>query len=438
MWHPFAVFAVLLAEFSRNGGSVAESARQCENRRMDAARFARQLVLPGFGAQAQGKLADARVLVIGAGGLGSAVIPALAAAGVGTLAIVDDDRVESSNLPRQIIHRAEDVGRRKVDSAAERVAALSPDTNVIRIAERIDVVNALELIEEYDLVVDGSDTFETRYLVNDAAVLVDRPVVWGSVSQYGGQVGLSWAERGPQYRDLFPVEPSDADALTCELGGVLPTVVATVGSLMATEAIKVLTGIGEPLLGRVIVLDALGATFEEVRYQRAPDREREPNATRTPKPEGATPIGTRSPAPVRKGIGNGLLDADHATLRPPDTNWTDDTMNEAEPPIVDPERSPDISPAEAAALDGHVLLDVREPWEVELVGLDGAVNIPLGQLADRVGELDPTVPVVAFCHHGTRSERARQFLEANGFDVRNLTGGIDAWARDIEPELRRY
>jgi rhodanese-related sulfurtransferase len=181
----------------------------------------------------------------------------------------------------------------------------------------------------------------------------------------------------------------------------------------------------------VIVLDALGATFDEVRYERAPDREREENETRTPKPEAATPLGTRSAVPARKGIGNGLLDADHASLR-------EDTVNEPEPPIVDPERPTQITPAEAAALDGHVLLDVREPWEVELVSLDGAITVPLGQLADRVGELDPTVPIVAFCHHGTRSEQARRFLEANGFDVRNLAGGIDAWARDIEPELRRY
>jgi adenylyltransferase/sulfurtransferase len=372
------------------------------------------------------------VLVIGAGGLGSHVIPALAAAGVGTIGIVDDDVVEPSNLPRQTIHRAEDVGRGKVESAADRVAALSPDTTVIRVTERIDVVNALELIEAYDLVVDGSDTFETRYLVNDAAVLVERAVVWGSVSQYGGQVGLSWAERGPQYRDLFPVEPDDETAMTCEIGGVLPTVVATVGSLMATEAIKLIAGLGEPLLGRVIVLDALGATFDEVRYERAPERVVEENPTRTPKPDAATPLGTRSAVPARQGIGNGLLTDDHATLR------EDQTMNQPEPPRVDPERSTDISPAEAAALDGHVLLDVREPWEVELVSLDGAMNIPLGQLPDRVGELDPAVPVVAFCHHGSRSEQARRFLEANGFDVRNLTGGIDAWARDIEPELRRY
>ena len=398
---------------------------------MDSARFARQLVLPGFGAEAQQKLGAARVLVIGAGGLGSHVIPALVAAGVGTIGIVDDDVVEPSNLPRQTIHRAEDVGRSKVESAAERVAALSPDTIVDRVAERIAVANALELIEAYDLVVDGSDTFETRYLVNDAAVLVERPVVWGSVSQYGGQVGLSWAERGPQYRDLFPVEPDDETAMTCEIGGVLPTVVATVASLMATEAIKLITGIGEPLLGRVIVLDALGATFDEVRYERTPERAAEENPTRTPKPEAATPLGTRSALPARAGIGNGLLADDRASLR-------EDTMNEPEPPIVDPERPTQITPAEAAALDGHILLDVREPWEVELVSLDGAVVIPLGQLADRVGELDPTVPVVAYCHYGTRSERARLFLEANGFDVRNLAGGIEAWARDIEPEMRRY
>lgn len=403
---------------------------------MDGARYARQLALPGFGVEAQQRLADARVLVVGAGGLGSHVIPALAAAGVGTIGIVDDDAVELSNLPRQTIHRTEDVGRNKVDSAADRVAALNPETTVIRVAERLGVPNALELIEAYDVVIDGSDTFETRYLVNDAAVLTERPVVWGSVSQYGGQVGLSWAERGPQYRDLFPVEPSDEDALTCEIGGVLPTVVATVGSLMATEAIKVITGIGEPLIGRVIVLDALGATFDEVRYERVPERIAEVNETRTPKPAGATPLGTRSDAPARKGIGNGQLGTDNS-LKPDDLPALDALRTDA--PM--PDRPSHLSPAELAQLgaaDHHVLLDVREPWEAQLAQIEGSTLIPLGQLRERLGELDPAVPIVAYCHHGVRSEQARTILESGGFDVRHLAGGIDAWSRDVDPSLARY
>ena len=264
-------------------------------------------------------------------------------------------------------------------------------------------------------------------------MLVERPVVWGSVSQYGGQVGLSWAERGPQYRDLFPVEPDDADALTCEVGGVLPTVVATVGSLMATEAIKVITGIGEPLLGRVIVLDALGATFDEVRYERTPERVAEENPTRTPKPDGATPLGTRSEAPPRKGIGNGLLAEDNAHAQ---------TGGHHEPARARPRRSRAL-PRDHAGRSSRpstatCCSTCASPGRSNSSHWMARSNIPLGQLEQRVGELDPTMPVIAYCHHGVRSEQARRILEANGFDVRHLAGGIDAWSREIDPELRRY
>lgn len=356
---------------------------------MDArtARYSRQLALPGFGAPAQQLLAASRVLVIGAGGLGSGVIPALAAAGVGTIGIVDDDRVELSNLHRQLMHGVADVGRSKVHSAADTVAALDPATTVIPIQQRITAANALALLADYDLVVDGSDNFPTRYLTDDAAALTGIPVVWGAVSQYGGQAGLSWAAKGPTYRDLFPVPPAPGSVVSCEIGGVLPTVVATIAAIMATEAIKVLTRVGSPALGVVTTYDALGGGFRSLSYARNPEA-----------------------APVTELIDYDLFCGITA-----------------------------ITPAELAArTDEFTLLDVREPWEAEIAAIDGSVLIPLGGLADALDRLDPAKPVIAYCHHGVRSETARALLATNGFTATSVAGGIDAWARDLDPAMARY
>lgn len=354
---------------------------------MDA-RYSRQLALPGFGAGAQQRLAASRVLVIGAGGLGSTVIPALAGAGVGTIGIVDDDRVELSNLHRQVMHSTADVGRSKAQSAADTVAALNPGVRVIPVQERITAANALELLADYDLVVDGSDNFPTRYLVDDAARLSGLPVVWGAVSQYGGQAGLSWAAKGPTYRDLFPVPPAPGSVVSCEAGGVLPTVVATIGALMATEAIKAITAVGAPALGVVTTYDALGGGFRSLRYERDP---------------GAAPVAGL----IDYELFCGLADA--------------------------------LSPAEVSARAGQVtLLDVREPWEVAIGALPGAVNIPLGALEESLGDLDAGRPIVVYCHHGVRSAGARALLAARGFSASHLAGGIDAWARDLDPSMARY
>jgi molybdopterin/thiamine biosynthesis adenylyltransferase/rhodanese-related sulfurtransferase len=350
-------------------------------------RYVRQLALPGFGADAQARLTASRVLVIGAGGLGSTVIPALAAAGVGAIGIVDDDRVELSNLHRQLIHGTADVGRSKAQSAADAVAALNPATRVIPIAERITAANALALLADYDIVVDGCDNFPTRYLADDAGTLTNVPVVWGAVSQYGGQTGLSWASRGPTYRDLFPVPPAPGSVLSCEVGGVLPTVVATIGSLMATEAIKVITGVGTPALGTVTTYDALSGSFRSLSYSKDP---------------------TASPV-------TGLIDYELFCG------------------LVS------VSPAELAArTDEFTLLDVREPWEAEIAALDGAVLIPLGTLEGGLDRLDPRRPVVVYCHHGVRSASARALLASHGFAASHLAGGIDAWARDLDPAMARY
>jgi adenylyltransferase/sulfurtransferase len=388
---------------------------------MDAERYARSLVLPGWGPDAQAKLAAARVLVIGAGGLGSTVLPALAAAGVGTLGIVDDDHVETSNLARQTIHTSADLGRSKAQSAADRIAALNPAVSVELHELRLETSNALELFEDYDLIVDGSDGVETRYLANDAAVLVGVPMVWGSVSQYGGIAGVAWAERGPHYRDLYP-EPPD-DILTCEDGGVLPTVVATIGSIMATEALKIIAGVGEPLIGRAVVVDALGGTFREVAYERTPFVDRDPfEKSDASRPEPVTspfPLVDESGAPrPARGITNGGR------------------------VVAEPDHPESLMPAELASRfheveDGSVqLVDVREPWEAEIVQLPGSVLVPLGTVGS--AELDPGRPIIVYCHHGVRSEQARRILSERGYAVSHLAGGIDAYARSIDPGLPRY
>ena len=351
-------------------------------------RYSRQLALPGFGAAEQARLAASTVLVIGAGGLGSSVIPSLAAAGVGTIGIVDDDRVELSNLHRQLIHGVGDVGRSKVDSATDSVAALNPDTQVDAVAERLTAATALELFARYDLVLDGSDNFATRYLVSDAATLTGIPVVWGSVSQYGGQASVAMPG-GPGYRDLFPTPPPPGSVLSCEAGGVLPTVVALIGSIMATEAIKLITGIGTPLSGRVTVVDALAGSFRELSFTRDP-----------------------TAAPVTALIDYEAFCGASGTT---------------------------IAPADLAVRGGaFTLLDVREPWEAELVSLPGSVLIPLGSLEERLDELDRSQPIGAYCHHGIRSAHARDLLASHGFDTSHLAGGIDAWAKELDPAMARY
>jgi adenylyltransferase/sulfurtransferase len=358
----------------------------------EADRYARQRILPGFGETAQAALGAARVLVIGAGGLGSSVIPALAAAGVGTIGIIDDDTVEASNLHRQLIHGVADIGDGKVASAARTVAALNPAVVVEQHIERLGTGNALELFARYDLVLDGSDNFVTRYLANDAAALIGIPLVWGAVSQYGGQVGVAWAARGPHYRDLFPAPPPPGSVLTCAVGGVLPTVCAVIGSIMATEAIKITTGIGEPLIGAVTTFDALTGGFRELRYASDPEAE-----------------------PIR-----GLID--YEAFCGVVTTMAAVTATDL-----------------AAETDRPVLLDVREPWEAAIARLGNSVLIPLGELGERLGELDPGAPTVVYCHHGMRSAIALGILEANGFtDARHLEGGIDTWARTVDPTIARY
>ncbi|HEV7951107.1 MAG TPA: ThiF family adenylyltransferase [Glaciihabitans sp.] len=385
-----------------------------------AARYARQLSLPGFGVDGQRSLARARVLVIGAGGLGSVVLPPLAAAGVGTIGIIDDDIVETSNLHRQYIHSTADVGALKVSSAAASLRALNPDTTVIEFAERLTAANALHLFGQFDLIIDGSDNFPTRYLANDAAALSGLPLVWGAVSQYAGQAGVSWAGHGPQYRDLFPEPPAPGTVLSCAIGGVLPTVCAVIGSILATEAIKILTRIGEPLLGRVTTFDALTGRFRELSYAADP-----------------------TAAPVTE-----LIDYD-LFCGIPAANPESASAASGSEATVAATLSDTVTPSElahtleAASTTHLTLLDVREPWEVAIAALPGAVVIPLGSL-DRALEdgttgLDQQDPVIVYCHHGVRSATALDMLVRHGFtSAQHLAGGIDAYSRSVDPSLERY
>ncbi len=362
------------------------------------ARYSRQLALPGFDESTQLKLASAKVLVIGAGGLGSAAVPYLASTGVGTIGILDTDTVELSNLHRQIVHSVEDLGRSKLDSIADSIARIDPEIQIEKHNLRVDSTNVLELLSQYDLLVDGSDNFPTRYLASDAAALSGKPLVWGAILQYGGQVGVSWSDRGPTYRDLFPVPPAPGDVPNCAEGGVLPGVCAVIGAIMSTEVVKILSGVGEPLIGRVCTYDALTGRFREIAFRADP-----------------------AAKPVTE-----LIDYEAFCGIAKESAITEELDPTALKELLD----------QGTELQ---LVDIREPFEREIVHLDGSDFIPMGQLPSRLSELRRDVPVVLYCHHGSRSARALSFLREQGLaNATHLIGGIDAFAREIAPELQQY
>lgn len=361
------------------------------------ARYSRQLALPGFDETAQRRLANARVLVIGAGGLGSAVVPYLASAGVGTIGIVDTDVVELSNLHRQIVHGIADIGRSKLDSIADSVAAIDPSIRVVPHFVHLDASTILPILADYDVLLDGSDNFPTRYLANDAAALSGKPLVWGAILQYHGQVGVAWASHGPTYRDLFPVPPSPGTIPSCAEGGVLPSVCAVIGAIMSAETIKLVTGVGEPLIGRITTYDAVSGRFREIEYRADANAE---------------PI-------------TGLIDYEaFCGLK--------------EKLVVDTISAKELSELLASG-DDIQLIDIREPFERAIVVIEPSELLPLGSLPRRLDEIRHDVPVVLYCHTGVRSARALEFLRDAGFDnVRHLAGGIDAYVVDVAPELARY
>lgn len=360
-------------------------------------RASRSLLLPGLGIDGQRRLAAARVLVIGAGGLGSPVLQYLAGAGLGVLGVVDFDTVDVSNLQRQVIHGTARIGEQKVVSAARSIEALNPEVSVVQHPVRLDRGNALELFEGYDLIVDGSDNFATRYLANDAAALLGKPYVWGSVLRFDGQVTVFWESapdgRGLDYRDLHPVPPHPGEVLSCDEAGVLGSLCGTVGSMMATEAIKLITGIGEPLLGRVQTVDALTGRWREVEVRRAPSR---------------IPVIELIDYEQFCGIGT----ASRFSVTTAELQRSDSSVS------------------------SWPVIDVREPFEHELVHIEGDRLVPLSHLLEQPDRAGPG-PVVVYCKTGARSDRAVEALRAAGIEAVSLTGGIQAWLSSADVAVPR-
>ena len=378
--------------------------------REELERYARHLTLPGIGPLGQRRLGSARVLVVGAGGLGSPALQYLAAAGVGTLGIVDDDVVAVSNLQRQVVHTTADVGRPKAVSAADAVTALNPLVRVQTHLCRLTADNAVDIIGQYDLVLDGADNFATRYVVSDAAALTGTPCVWGSILRFEGQVSVFWAGRGPTYRDLYPEAPPDGEVPSCAEGGVFGMLPATVGSVMVTEAVKLITGIGEPLLGRVLLHDALAMTWREMRLD--------------PDPGVAPVTAVAEPDAVCALPGGG----------------TDPAERLAAPELAR------LLERRARGEASFVLVDVREDWERELVAIDGAVPVPLQDLLDRGADALPPeargADLVLHCKAGVRSATAlaalRPFYAGREERVRHLEGGVLAWVEQVAPDEPVY
>ncbi|MBN6810817.1 molybdopterin-synthase adenylyltransferase MoeB [Kocuria marina] len=380
--------------------------------REELERYSRHLTLPQLGEEGQRRLKNARVLVIGAGGLGAPALQYLAAAGVGTIGVVDDDVVSVSNLQRQVVHGMADIGRPKVDSAADAVARLNPLVTVHRHPERLSTDNALEIFSGYDLIMDGADNFGTRFLVSDAAELTGIPVVWGSILRFDGQVSVFWSGHGPVYRDLFPEAPAPGQVPSCAEGGVLGMLPATIGSVMVTEALKLITGIGRPLLGRVLIHDALAQTWRELTVLPDPHR---------------PPVTDLS----RVALACGLPSDDDAAPAPHET-------------VTAPELA-ELLTARSLGETSFTLVDVREDWERNLVAIPGSVHVPLQDVLDRgvtalPDEAEGTV--ILHCKAGARSAQAlaalRRDYALREDTVKHLDGGVLAWIDRVDPALPRY
>ncbi|HUE92336.1 molybdopterin-synthase adenylyltransferase MoeB [Pseudomonas sp.] len=371
-------------------------------------RYSRHLLIPDVGLEGQRRLKSSKVLVIGAGGLGSPALLYLAAAGVGTLGIIDFDRVDESNLQRQVIHRVATVGQLKVESAATAISDLNPHVQVNLYDQRLEPETAVQLFSQYDLILDGTDNFATRYLVNDACVLANKPYVWGSIFRFEGQASVFWENApggvGLNYRDLYPEPPPPELAPSCSEGGVLGILCASIGAIMATEAIKLITGIGESLLGRLMVYDAMEMSYRQMPLRRSPQRQ---------------PITALSDYQAFCGL--------------------------IAPTGVQPSDIPSISARELQALRERgqdvLLIDVRERTEWDIVRIQGAQHIPKGpKIAELIeSRFGKRANLVLHCKSGMRSKAVLLELQQRGFDnVRNLEGGVLAWVRDVEPMLPSY
>lgn len=382
--------------------------------RSELLRYARHLALPDVGLEGQRRLKNARVLCVGAGGLGSPLSLYLAAAGVGRLGIVDFDEVDATNLQRQLLHGTADVGRPKLDSAIDRLREVNPHVEVVPHATRLTSDNALEILDGYDVVVDGTDNFPTRYLVNDACVLLGKPNVYGSIFRWEGQVSVFAHDGGPCYRCLFREPPPPGLVPNCAEGGVMGVLPGIIGSMQAMETVKLILGVGQSLSGRLLIFDALEMSWREVRLRRNPD----------------CPVCGDAPAQRE------LIDYEIFCGVKPDPDGGEAAGRDPVPPL--PEVDAVGLAADLRGEEAPVLVDVREPWEWLVSSLEdhGARLIPLGELEDRMGEVPRDRPVVVYCRSGQRSATAtRALLEAGYPRVANLAGGMLAWARDVEPGL---
>src|SRR3989440_3151185 len=368
-------------------------------------RYSRHLILPEVGMAGQLKLKQSSALIIGAGGLGVPLTQYLGAAGVGRLGIVDFDVIDETNLQRQVLYGTKDVGRKKIDVAKERVAQINPNVDVQTYETRLTSENALDILKDYDVVIDGTDNFPTRYLVNDATVLLNKPNVYGSIFRFEGQASVFDARKGPCYRCLYSEPPPPGLVPSCAEGGVLGVLPGIIGSIQAMETIKLILGVGEPLIGRLVLFDALKLQCRELKLEKDPDCPvcgTHPTVTELIDYEAFCGVGAEP-----------SYDGAEITAQDLKTEW---------------DRSANL-----------LVIDVREPHEYEIAHIDGAVLIPLSELPTRLGELDGHREIVTHCHHGAGRLKALEILQAAGFSkVRSLRGGIDAWAVNVDPSLPRY
>jgi adenylyltransferase/sulfurtransferase len=373
-------------------------------------RYSRHLIIPDVTTMGQKRLKNAKVLCVGAGGLGSPALMYLAAAGVGTLGIVEFDVVDESNLQRQIIHSQADIGKPKALSAAETVRGINPLIQVNVHEERLDNDNVLDLFSQYDLIVDGTDNFATRYMVNDACVLLNKPYIWGSIYRFDGQASVFWSEYGPCYRCLYPEPPPPGMVPSCAEGGVLGVLCASIGSIQVTEAIKVLTGIGEPLVGSLMVYDALDMTYRKIKVRKDPNcAVCGPNATITELIDYETFCGAVSEEAAEAAAGSTITPAELVELQ------------QSDKPIF--------------------LVDVREPAEWEIVSIPGATLIPKDQIlrGDALASLPQDKQIVLYCKSGVRSAECLAAVKNAGFkDAVHVQGGVISWIHQVDPSLPTY
>jgi sulfur-carrier protein adenylyltransferase/sulfurtransferase len=389
---------------------VAQTPPNTSLSREEMSRYSRHLILREVGVEGQKKLKAARVLCVGAGGLGSPLALYLAAAGVGTLGIVDFDVVDASNLQRQILHGTRDVGRPKLDSAAERLRDVNPHVEVVAHQTRLCSENAFDIIKDYDIVADGTDNFPTRYLVNDACAMTGKPNVYASIFRFEGQASVFWASRGPCYRCLYPEPPPPGLVPSCAEGGVLGVLPGLLGVIQATETVKLILDIGEPLVGRLLLVDALEMKFRELRLLKNPD------------------CALCGPRPTVTEL------ADYERFCGV-ARATDEDRGAQEIPSISVEELK----KKVDRGDAFVLVDVREPHETAINSLAGSIKIPLGTLPERLNQLSPDDEIVVHCKMGGRSAQAVMFLKKAGFRrVYNVLGGIDAWIQRIDPGMPGY